>query len=325
MFRSRELWLRPAFVPRTAPAMQATSITASARPSVPIFPMGDRLPRVIHQTFATKTLPPSLAANVAQLQRTNPGWTHKLYDDADVRKFISDHYGSAILSYYDRISPNYMAGKMDLFRYLLVYKEGGIYLDIKSSFSRPIEDQISLSDQFILAKWHNADGLKHGGFGLHKELQHLPGGEFQQWHIIAVPGHPYLRHVIEQIFVNIDTYRPWRNGVGQMGSLRLVGPIVYTLTIDKIQHDYPHRVVDPDAVGLEYSVMQGDKHKGLFKKHYVSQTGSLVIMHGWKRHAGSAYSAILSGWQLATNGLRRTARRFGAKKVLNLVRSGGAA
>ena len=92
---------------------------------LPLVDEGTVIPRVIHQTFMTKSLPAELQENVDNLKRLNPGWTHLLHDDDDIQAFILDNYGPGVLSYYERINPRYGAARADLFRYLLLYKSGG--------------------------------------------------------------------------------------------------------------------------------------------------------------------------------------------------------
>ena len=50
--------------------------------------------------------------------------------------YIRREYGESILSCYLRIDPVYGAARADLFRYLLLYRTGGVYLDIKSAARR---------------------------------------------------------------------------------------------------------------------------------------------------------------------------------------------
>ncbi len=102
--------------------------------------MGKSIPKIIHQTFKTRNLPPELQENVDKLKAKNPGWEYRFYDDSDIIKFISTFYGYEILTYFERINPKYGAARADLFRYLLMYIYGGVYLDIKSTFTRPIDE-----------------------------------------------------------------------------------------------------------------------------------------------------------------------------------------
>jgi inositol phosphorylceramide mannosyltransferase catalytic subunit len=263
-----------------------SSIVHSDRSShqLPVFPRGTRIPRIIHQTYPNKALPDPLRANVEQLIAMNPGWDHRLYDDVDIERFIQAAYGDQVLAAYHRINPDYGAARADFFRYLLIYKEGGVYLDIKSRFACPIDDVLNGDEAFVLAQWQNVEGEARARFGLHKDIAHVAGGEFQQWHVIAAPGHPYLHAVIERVMDNIRTYRPWRQGVGRAGTLRVTGPIAYTLAIAPIRDAHPHRQVPSEVViGLEYSLGAHYRHGEVFTRHYSTLDTPVVRMGGLSR------------------------------------------
>ena len=87
------------------------------------------VPLILYQTWHSKKLPPKMAACVEKLTRQNPEFEHRLFDDADCRAFIKDNYDSDVLEAYDRLVPG--AYKADLWRYCVLYKTGGVYLDIK--------------------------------------------------------------------------------------------------------------------------------------------------------------------------------------------------
>jgi hypothetical protein len=235
-------------------------------------PEGLEIPRIIHQTFRSRLLPREIEKNIEKIKRMNPQWEYRFYDDNDVLDFIRSNYDSRVLDYFNRIDPLYGASRSDLFRYLLMYKCGGVYIDIKSSFNKPLSDVLVKSDQYLLSNWRNRKGESFEGAGMHNELKDIKNGEFQQWHIVAAPGHPFLKAVIENVFRNIDTYSPILHGVGRMGVLRVSGPIAYTLAIAPWLHLQKYRLVDSQFdLGFEYSIFRGSKldaHKSLFKLHY---------------------------------------------------------
>lgn len=256
---------------------------------VPRFPEGKSIPKIIHQTFPKKTLPPELQENVDNLKRLNSGWEHRLYDDDDIMNFVQEAYGPQMASYFDRIEPEYGVVKADLFRYLVVYKLGGVYLDIKSTSTKPLDDVLVPDDRYLICGWANDKGEDHDGFGLPPELSHVKGGEFQQWHVVAAPGHPFLRAVIETVLENIDTYKAWVSGTGVNGVLRLSGPIAYTLAIQPLLPLHPHRYARTNNdYSFKYSVLQ-TPHSKLFKKHYRTLTGSIVKMKGFDKILSDAY------------------------------------
>ena len=87
------------------------------------------IPTNIFQTWHTKNLPPLMQKAVQQVKTFNPRFKHYLFDDNDCREFIRNNFSEEILNAYDRLIPG--AYKADLWRYCVLYKLGGIYLDIK--------------------------------------------------------------------------------------------------------------------------------------------------------------------------------------------------
>lgn len=258
---------------------------------LPVVDRGSRFPRIIHQTYPGASLPEALRDNVADLIAANPGWDHRLYDDRAIEQFISGHYPAEILAAYLRIRPEYGAARADLFRYLVIYRLGGVYLDIKSRFTRPIAEIVGGDEQIILSQWRNGAGQAHQGFGLHRELAHIAGGEFQQWHIIAAPGHPFLRAVILAVLSNIEHYSPWSFGVGRIGVFRLTGPIAYTLAIHPLLGTAPARVVsDEGELSLEYSITGDYVHKDAFQRHYSQYDTTILTLPLAAHWLGLAYT-----------------------------------
>jgi inositol phosphorylceramide mannosyltransferase catalytic subunit len=254
--------------------------------------LGTPIPKIIHQTYGSQDMPEALQRNVADLKAMNAAWDYRFYDDAAVEAFITEHYGPDILARYLRIDPSYGAARADLFRYLAVYHHGGVYLDIKSRFLRPIDEVIHGDEGFIVAQWSNGAGEKYEGFGLKPEVASVPGGEFQQWHVIAAPGHPFLHAVISAVLTGIDRYRPWRDGTGKVGVMRLTGPMLYTLTIAPLMTRYPCKFVAKEAmIALDYSIVSGDSHRSLFKAHYKTNEASIVTLPGHLRLVHTAYRA----------------------------------
>ena len=241
------------------------------------------IPRRIYQTFPTHHLPSQLSESVQDLRARNPEYQYKLFDDAEIIAFIDQFYDPEILRIFQTINPEYGAARADLFRYLLMYKMGGIYLDIKSNAKVAFKHLLRADDSFLISQWDNGPCGNFPGWGVHDELSDIPGGEIQQWQIIAAPGHPFLRAVIETVLRKLQSYRPWRDGVGRPGTLRATGPVVYTKTIYPLLNTYPYRRVDAQKdLGLKYSIMGTNNtlHTSLFRKTYHLNTNSLVIPRG---------------------------------------------
>ena len=255
-----------------------------------------KIPHILHQVFYDgvqgNRLPPALQEHVDCLLAANPGWEHRLYDDKAMERFIADSYGADILVQFQSIDPRYAAARVDLFRYLLMYRTGGIYLDIKSTAEDSLDSIASRCFPFALSHWDDGPEGRHGGWGIYPELAEFGHREFQQWHIISAAEHPYLLAVIETVLKNIKSYKPWKLGIGRRGVFRLTGPIAYSLAIYPIVDSFPHqKFSDEREIGLTYNVLGEGNHRGLFRTHYAFNAVPLVMRNGIERATDWAYTA----------------------------------
>jgi len=257
-----------------------------------------RIPRIIHQVFIGGKLTPELQANVDALKTRNPGWEHRLYDDQRAEDLIRRVYGDEMLAVYHKISAEYLAARVDLLCNLIIYDAGGVYLDIKSTFERPLDEIVRDDDSYILAQWHNAPGERNEGWGLHRDLAHIPGGEYMKHFIIAEPHHAYSAAIIKKIVDNVKNYRPW-SAVGRTGRLRTTGPIAYTLGIHPIRDQHPHRFATEEELSAVYSIGEGYNHYAVFKKHYTTQISPVVTLS----KAGTLFSRLFVGLRIVKHAL----------------------
>ncbi len=87
------------------------------------------IPLNIFQTWHSKNLPYLMEKNVNYIRKLNPAFNYKLFDDDDCYNFIKQHFPPDVLMAFNKLIPG--AYKADLWRYCVLYKLGGIYLDIK--------------------------------------------------------------------------------------------------------------------------------------------------------------------------------------------------
>jgi len=143
------------------------------------------VPPNLFQTWHTKNLPPLMALAVYNLKKNNPRINYKLYDDNDCREFIKNNFDSNILNAYDGLVPG--AYKADLWRYCILYKYGGVYLDIKYTPS----NHFKLIN--LMEKEHFCLDIDNNG--IYNAI------------IVAKPGNPILIRAINQIAINVrDKY-----------------------------------------------------------------------------------------------------------------------
>lgn len=244
------------------------------------------IPRILWQTTKNRgTIAPELAACMEKLKAMNPKWEHRLHDDASQRDILERVCSDRFLRAYDRIAPQYGAARSDMFRYIMVFLHGGVYLDLKSGTARPLDDILLPDDHFIISQWDNKLGGMFEGIGFHKRLREIEGGEYEQWFIIAQPGHPFLAETVENILHIIENYNPFIFRDGAIGVLNVTGPVVYTLSIHRIKNKYPVRHITAWEEGLRYTVMESIFTHQIFDKDHYSRVVKLPVtsfgLRGW--------------------------------------------
>jgi hypothetical protein len=92
------------------------------------------IPKVIHQTyFKREKVPLKVEENIS---RFAPEYKRIFYDDNDIKRFLGEHFHPDVKSKFESLDRG--AHKADLFRYCILYVQGGIYMDIKTELIQPI-------------------------------------------------------------------------------------------------------------------------------------------------------------------------------------------
>jgi mannosyltransferase OCH1-like enzyme len=138
--------------------------------------INDTIPLDIYQTWATKDLPPGMISAVIKLKKDNPQFKFHLFDDNDCKKFIKDYFGTKIYDTYENLIPG--AYKADLWRYCILYKYGGIYIDIKFHTNKFNLKQLTDNNNNYFVKdrdghWEKNEIGIYNGFMITKPKNHI--------------------------------------------------------------------------------------------------------------------------------------------------------
>jgi mannosyltransferase OCH1-like enzyme len=244
-----------------------------------------KIPRIIHQTHSAPYagMPHEYRKQASLVREMNPEYEYRFYSDPECELLIRRVCGddSAVLRAYMSLNPAYGAAKADLFRYVLMYEHGGVYLDVKSSTTVPLRRVIRESDEYLLSSWCEGEC----GKSQWDSLVRTGVGEYQQWWIACVPRHPFLRAVIDACVDGIEAYRfdasdAWT--FGKLGVLRLTGPIAYTRAIHPLLKQHGHRLATNSFNGAmlySYTLRRGNsapKHEDVETAHYSRLTTPIV-------------------------------------------------
>lgn len=231
-----------------------------------------------------------VTSSLQALKTRNEGWQIMAFTDEQQIDFIAKSYSSEVIAAYHRINPNYGAAKADLFRYLAVYKLGGVYLDIKSTCSVPLSAVIRSDDELLLAQWDNQIGRPYERWGISPDVWYVPGGEYVNWFFAAEPNNPILLAVIKKVLYNIISYKPSANLLGRNGILRVTGPLAWTqsifstITSNRTEGDFRVRIENCRDLCLGYSIFDDPsqpnglmRHRQVFQDHYTKSEEPVIL------------------------------------------------
>lgn len=170
---SKKSWL--AYKTRELPRPDLHALCVSAH-------FKDRIPKIIWQTYKTRNLPrPALLCQETWTLK-NPDYLYNFYDDDDMGSYIREKWNEDTYEFFEALPLGVM--KADLWRYLILATEGGVYSDIDSICCIPIRNwtkgvQITTANVLLL-------GFDHDG-------------NFCQWTIAATKEHPAMIYVCNYI------------------------------------------------------------------------------------------------------------------------------
>jgi mannosyltransferase OCH1-like enzyme len=228
----------------------------------------------IFQSWHTKEVHPSVQEIIDRSKSLNPDYTYHLYTDEDMDTFVNEHYQGEIADCYNRL--NIIVAKVDFWRYLVLYKYGGVYLDMDASIERPLDTLIKETDTAIISPEKNPVA-------------------YVQWALIFKKEHPILKRVIDIVVNNIKTNQHVNN------ILAMTGPYAYAQAINQIHRllyrtVIPHSRITPETdhtfekrgisyriYGVDYNTYFCFKHKATDflnanKKHWMDEQREKPIL-----------------------------------------------
>lgn len=147
------------------------------------------IPYSLVQTFKTNRVPTAMYNATRTWIDRNPTYDYLFFDDVTVLDYVTNGFlcqnfnfsKEELVRAFLSIRPG--AGKADLFRYLIVYERGGVYMDIDTICFRALDDFIDGEDDVVT------------GIGMRCD--------FHQWGLIYSKHHPFLKRTIENVVSNI--------------------------------------------------------------------------------------------------------------------------
>ena len=222
----------------------------------------DYIPKVIYKTGIDDydKLPQRLKDIFKENLTLNPNFTIRYYSDKDSREFIKNNFSKDILNSYDKLIPG--AYKADLFRYCILYKNGGVYSDLTHRILKPLETFIDFKKgELYLVK--DIDHYKVNGDGSSKGIQIS--------FIVARPGNDIFLKAIQKVVNNVkDEYYGYN-------ALYPTGPSLFYNLLKDYKDEYKiglketgkNKIVNDDGETIIISKILGHQQILRNKPHYT--------------------------------------------------------
>lgn len=169
------------------------------------------IPKVIYQSWHSQTLPKKIEKFHKKMYKLNPDYKHIIYTDSQIDDFVYSNFDKEITSTYMKL--NHIVAKVDFWRYLVLFKNGGVYLDMDSSIDMPLSELIKDEDQAIITAEKNID-------------------VYVQWGLMFMSNHPILEKTIEILIRNVN------DAIHIHDIHKLTGPTVYSEALNIIHKQY---------------------------------------------------------------------------------------
>ena len=197
----------------------------------------------IFQSWHTKNVHRVIANKIKNFLNLNPEYKYKLFNDQEMDKYVNDNFPGEIADCYNRIQ--IIVAKVDFWRYLILYKEGGIYLDMDSNINKSLDLLIKEEDSAIITAEGNP-------------------GLYVQWGLMFSKNHPILKRTIELVIDNIKNNR-YPHDIHKM-----TGPTVYTQAINDVHKSIFNEIIDHNKITDDTDIIykKDDISYRLFGKDY---------------------------------------------------------
>ena len=197
------------------------------------------IPKIIHQTWKSRDLPDNYKNYSNSWKDKHPDWEYCFYDDIDCENFVKEFFPQ-FLEIYNSMEKPVM--KADMFRYLVVYKYGGVYADIDTLCLKSLNDLLDDSQMIVgIDLDFNNKLLRFSPMYKYYKKNNI-NKQYAQYIFMSTIKNPILLEVVENISQNnLDSNQ-------HINVFLKTGPGIFTKIVDKyVKKKYPIKVLDIKA------------------------------------------------------------------------------
>ena len=217
-----------------------------------------KIPRVLYQVSIGLNHGHQDIQNITnKMLSMNSNYEYKLLtSEKEMDNFVSNNFDKEIVESYNCL--NFLVAKIDFWRYLNLYKNGGVYLDMDSLIIKPLDELIRDDDEAIITAEGNP-------------------GLYVQWCLMFTKEHPILKKVIEIVVDNIKNNK-YPNNV-----FKMTGPTAFTEGLNKLHLLDSEKIIDHSLINKETDISFYTK-EGVQYRIYSIDYGNFCLFRHDKSH-----------------------------------------
>jgi len=232
--------------------------------------------KTIYQTWNTQTLPDKLEKLHNKMRLKNSKFEHIIYTDSQMNDYINANADKDIKDAYWKMK--HIVAKADIWRYTILYNNGGVYLDIDSQINESLDDLIQDNDRAIITP------------EIHENL-------FIQWGLIFENNHIILEKTLNNILedVNNNINKNDHHALTVKNYAKAIFDVANENNLEfKWIHPKEQKTKIYELRNSSFKIVGNDYNKHFSFKHKFNHLlrnrpkGTVASTH-WTQHEGSIY------------------------------------
>lgn len=165
-------------------------------------------------------------------------------------KFIKDNFNFEVYTAYSKINPKLGAMKADFWRYCILYKNGGVYLDAKIKLKKNLDLVIKPEYECIL-------DIPRTDLEIWRTINNEP--TYEQWMLFFSKEHIYLKNMIDDMTFDIlnnydpPIYEKSTTSITKQKILHITGPDALARSIKKTINNNDFKI--PKHININYNTI----------------------------------------------------------------------
>jgi mannosyltransferase OCH1-like enzyme len=206
------------------------------------------IPKIIHQTWKTLNVPDEWKDAVESCKNEHKEYNHIIWTDEMMEKFVKTEYADFYKVY---MSYPHNIQRCDAFRYLVLYKYGGIYIDMDTICKKNLKELLVYDIVFTYST--NASCFTNAFF-------------------MVIPNHPFIKFCIDNLSGYVNSYYYFGKHFHIMNS---TGPYFLTNMVKKYKEKNIENlyILSSEEYAGDCTVCNEDTCQGgIYFKHIVGQS-----------------------------------------------------